>query len=51
MQEKGTQATEFSVQFVKITLYYLNVTDPLIIPLVFNPLPCDEKAHDNKKLL
>ena len=29
--------------------YYLNVTDPLIISLIFIFLSCREKAHDNKK--
>ena len=29
--------------------YYLNVTDPLIIPLIFLLLSCREKAHDNKE--
>ena len=32
--KKGTQSKQFSVQSVKITSYYLNVTDPLIIPLI-----------------
>ena len=31
--KKGTQSKQFSVQSVKVTSYYLNVTDPLIIPL------------------
>ena len=29
--------------------YYQNVTDPLIIPLIFIFLLCREKAHDNKE--
>ena len=29
--------------------YYLNVTDPLIIPLIFVFLSCCEKAHDSKE--
>ena len=29
--------------------FYPNVTDPLIIPLIFISLPCRERAHDNNK--
>ena len=29
--------------------YYLNVIDPLIIPLIFIFLSCCENAYDNKK--
>ena len=29
--------------------YYLNITDPLIIPLSFTFLFCHEKAHVNKE--
>ena len=29
--------------------YYLNVTDPLIIPMNFIFLSCREKVHDNKE--
>ena len=29
--------------------YYLNVTDALIIPLIFMFLSCHKKAHDNKE--
>ena len=29
--------------------HYLNVTDPLIIPLFLSFLSCHEKAHDNKE--
>ena len=29
--------------------YYSNVTDPLIIPMIFTFLSCHEKAHDNKE--
>ena len=45
---KGTQST---VQCSNIQFYffYLNVTDPLIIPLVFIFLPCREKAHDSNE--
>ena len=44
---KGTQLT-VNVQSVMITfIFYLNVTDPLIIPLIF--LPCCEKAHYSNK--
>ena len=40
---------KFSVQSVMITfILYLNVTDPLIISLIFIFLPWREKAHDNK---
>ena len=46
--KKGTQSKQFSVQSVKVTSYYLNVTDPLIIPLIFIFLSYLEKAHDNK---
>ena len=47
--KKGTQSKQFTVQSVKvITSYYLNVTDPLIIPLIFIFLSYLEKAHDNK---
>ena len=28
--------------------YYLNVKDPLMIPLIFIFLSCCDKAHDNK---
>ena len=45
---KGTQST---VQCSNIQFYffYLNGTDPLIIPLVFIFLPCREKAHDSNE--
>ena len=46
--KKVTQSKQFSVQSVKVTSYYLNVTDPLIIPLIFIFLSYLEKAHDNK---
>ena len=48
--KKGTRSKQFSVQSVKMTSYYLNVTDPdpLIIPLIFIFLSCHENAHDNK---
>ena len=46
--KKVTQSKQFSVQSVKVTSYYLNVTDPLIIPLIFIFLSCREKAHDNE---
>ena len=29
--------------------YYLNVTDPLIIPMIQIFLSCHEEAHDNKE--
>ena len=29
--------------------YYLHVTNALIIPMIFNFLPCRGKAHDDKK--
>ena len=29
--------------------YYVNVTDPVIISLIFIFLLCHEKAHDNKE--
>ena len=29
--------------------YYLNVTDSLIIPMIFIFLSCSGKAHDNKE--
>ena len=29
--------------------YYLDVTNPLIIPMIFIFLSCREKAHDNKE--
>ena len=45
--QKGTQSLQCSVQSVEIT--YLNVTDPLIIPMIFIFLFCCEKAHDNKE--
>ena len=35
---------------VEITFIYLNVTNPLIIPLIFIFLSCREKAHDNREL-
>ena len=39
---------QFSVQSAMIIfIFYLNVTGPLIIPLVFIFLPCRENAHDN----
>ena len=47
--KKGTQSKQFTVQSVKVIIsYYLNVTDPLIIPLIFIFLSCREKAHDNE---
>ena len=30
-------------------LYFVNVTDPLIIPMILIFLSCHEKAHDNKE--
>ena len=30
---------------------YLNVTDPLIIPMILIFLSCREKAHDNKEFI
>ena len=47
--KKGTWSPLFSVQSVKITSYCLNVTDSLIIPVIFIFLSCHEKAHDNKE--
>ena len=49
MQEKERNQ-QLSVQSVMITfIFYLNVTDLLIVPLIFIFLPCCEKAHDNNK--
>ena len=47
-KKQGTQSKQFSVQSVKITSYYLNVTNLLIILLIFIFLSCREKARDNK---
>ena len=33
---------------VKI-IYYFNITDALIIPMIFIFLPCREKAHDDEE--
>ena len=42
--------TQFGVQSAKKPLYYINVTDPLIILMIFIFLPCCEKTHDKKKI-
>ena len=47
-RKQGTQSKQFSVQSVKITSYYFNVTNLLIILLIFIFLSCREKARDNK---
>ena len=49
IQEKGTQPTYFSLQSVTITVILLNVTDPLITPIIFIVLFCSEKAHNYKE--
>ena len=36
-------------KILKSLSYYLNVTDPLIIPMIFVFLSCREKAIDNKE--
>ena len=47
-RKQGTQSKQFSVQSIKIISYYLNVTNLLIILLIFIFLSCREKAPDNK---
>ena len=45
---QGTQSTVLcSKRHDNFYFFYLNVTDPLIIPLIV--LPCREKAHDNNE--
>ena len=48
IKEKGTKST---VQCSRScdNFHYINVTDPLIIQLIFICLSCPEKAHDAKE--
>ena len=34
---------------LRLLPHYLNVADPLIIPMIFIFLSCREKAHDEKE--
>ena len=47
--KKRTQSILLRVQSVKITFILLEVTDPLLIPLIFLYLSCREKANDSKE--
>ena len=50
VQGKGKQSSEkFLFKVLRSLSYYLNVTDPLIIPVNFIFLSCREKVHDNKE--
>ena len=50
---KATQPVDFIkpnvFKVLRYLSYYLNVTESLIISLIFIFLSCREKAHDNKE--
>ena len=45
--ERNQRSSVFKV--LRPLSYYLNVTDPFIVPMIFTFLSCHEKAHDNKE--
>ena len=47
--KKRMQSILLRVQSVKITFILLDVTGPLLIPLIFLYLSCREKANDSKE--